>query len=199
MSLKTVRSPRARSITVTESGDVLLWNDDSFSGDPEMLGDFSVGDVAHRFGYRSVADLPPESITEAWWAQIQERLSMDEFRFVETVVKKQQFLGGMDREMWKIYGLRTSDRLYTVRLAVTVGAFDKDFGAWELIKKTADDQGATVEIVDQFFSPGDPSFPVTVVELWWECVPGYHPARQNQQVIDLWAEFKESKYARPTT
>jgi len=200
MSLREIRTPCARTVTVADNGDVFIWNGDAFSGDPIMVGDFAVGDVANRFGYRSSADIPPEVITEAWWSELRGALAEDECAFVRRVIDRQQtFVPAAnriaERRMWKIYGARNSQRLHSIRLAMRIGAYNKDAEVWRRILRARDIHGAIVEVEEQFFAGDqDPFFPVTMVELWWEI--SRHPALNDEVLVGLWDELNESKYAR---
>lgn len=197
MSLRAIRSPLAKSISVSEIGDVRLWPDDTFSGEPEILGDFSIGDVSNSFGYRTAADIPPEVIHEAWWAELRGQLLPDEYWFVRHVIEKQQLHTQRGISPFRLYGLRTSHRTQSVRLAMRVGAYDKDVDAWRRLHGGAWNSIAVVEIVDQFFDGNDPGFPITILEFWWDisCLADLNPPAQKE-LLGLHEEFKDTKYAR---
>lgn len=189
MSVKEIRSPAARPLSVSPSGDVFVWVDDSFTGIPMMIGDFAVNDIIHRFGYRTSADLPPEVIQDAWWEELRSRLNKDEYRFVAHVTGDQR---AITDHKWRVYAFRTSNRLFTERVAFRLGANDKDHDAWRRIKQLAESRGATVEVGGNFFHGDDPAFPVTIVELWWE--HGQHPPINDRQLEEFWQEFGANRY-----
>lgn len=196
MTIKTIRTPSAVPISVTQNGDVFVWKDDTFTGDPELVGDICVGTVSGRFGYRTAADIPPEVLTEAWWSEIDSAAGPDGLAFVQEVIQFQQRIAKSPlNRMWRIHAFRTSDRLQTIRVGFQVRAYDKDNDAWRTIGELANLHGAAIEIVDQFFHPqgADPAFPMTVVKVWWE--RSRVPQLDTPPLVLLWEEFGPHKYA----